>query len=45
MKKGINKKNGKILVDIDPKYFRPSEIDNLRGDYSKAKKYLNGNQK
>ena len=38
--KGINKKNGKILVDIDPKYFRPSEIDNLRGDYSKAKKIL-----
>ncbi len=34
-------KNGDILVDIDKKYYRPSEVDNLQGDYSKAKKILN----
>ncbi|MGC9036210.1 MAG: GDP-mannose 4,6-dehydratase, partial [Verrucomicrobiia bacterium] len=27
-------------VEIDPRYFRPSEVDYLRGDYSKAKKKL-----
>ena len=30
-------KNGDILVDVDKKYYRPSEVDNLQGDYSKAK--------
>ena len=34
-------KNGDILVDVDKKYYRPSEVDNLQGDYSKAKKILN----
>lgn len=38
--KGINKNNGKILVEIDPWYFRPTEVDSLIGDYSKAKKIL-----
>ena len=38
--KGINKANGKILVEIDPKYFRPTEVDLLIGDYSKAKTKL-----
>jgi len=37
---GIDKKSGKVLVQIDPKYFRPSEVDLLLGDYSKAKKVL-----
>ncbi|MBN1390770.1 MAG: GDP-mannose 4,6-dehydratase [Candidatus Thermoplasmatota archaeon] len=32
--------NGNVLVKIDPKYFRPSEVDHLRGDPSKAKKEL-----
>ena len=38
--KGINKKTGKIIIDIDSKYFRPSEVDYLKGNYSKARKYL-----
>ena len=38
--KGIEKDTGKTIVDIDPKYFRPSEVDYLKGNYSKAKKYL-----
>lgn len=35
--KGIDKKTGKILVEIDPKYFRPSEVDLLLGDATKAR--------
>lgn len=38
--KGIDKKTGKTIIEIDPKYFRPAEIDILQGDYSKAKKML-----
>lgn len=32
--------NGKIRVDIDPVYFRPSEVNSLLADFSKAKKFL-----
>ncbi|MCX8080960.1 MAG: GDP-mannose 4,6-dehydratase [Bacteroidia bacterium] len=39
--KGIDKKTGKILVEVDPRYYRPAEVDLLVGDYSKAKKLLN----
>ena len=38
--KGIDTKTGKVLVEVDPKYFRPTEVDLLIGDYSKAKKEL-----
>ena len=38
--KGIDKKTGKILVEIDPKYFRPTEVEFLLGDCSKALKEL-----
>ncbi|GIV29013.1 MAG: GDP-mannose 4,6-dehydratase [Bacteroidia bacterium] len=38
---GINTSNGKVLVKVDPRYFRPAEVDLLVGDYSKAKKLLN----
>jgi GDPmannose 4,6-dehydratase len=38
--KGIDKKTGKIIIEIDSRYFRPAEVDELRGDYSKAKKKL-----
>ncbi|MEK7453017.1 MAG: GDP-mannose 4,6-dehydratase [Patescibacteria group bacterium] len=38
--KGINKKTGKIIIEIDQKYFRPAEVDILLGDYSKAKEKL-----
>ena len=37
---GLNKKTGKILVKVDPVYFRPTDVNELRGDYSKAKKEL-----
>ena len=37
---GYNKKNGDIYVKIDSVYFRPTEIDELRGDASKEKKEL-----
>ncbi|HBU07470.1 MAG TPA: GDP-mannose 4,6-dehydratase [Candidatus Magasanikbacteria bacterium] len=39
--KGIDKKTGKVLVEIDPRYFRPAEVDFLQGDASKAKNILN----
>ncbi|MDR2942309.1 MAG: GDP-mannose 4,6-dehydratase [Treponema sp.] len=34
--KGIDKNTGNILVEIDPRYFRPAEVDILIGDPSKA---------
>jgi len=43
--KGINKKTGKVIIEIDPKYFRPTEVESLLGDYSKAKKELGWNPK
>lgn len=39
--KGIDKKTGNILVEIDKKYFRPAEVELLLGDPSKAEKELN----
>lgn len=38
--KGVDKKTGKILIEIDPKYFRPTEVNSLLGDPSKARKIL-----
>ncbi len=38
--KGIDKKTGKVVVEVDPRYFRPAEVDVLLGDASKAKKLL-----
>ncbi len=38
--KGIDAKSGKVLVEIDPHYFRPTEVDLLLGDFSKAKNIL-----
>jgi GDPmannose 4,6-dehydratase len=37
---GKNRKTGETLVKVDERYFRPSEVDYLRGDFSKAKKEL-----
>ena len=37
---GINKANGKEIVKVDPKYFRPTEVDLLIGDPTKAQKEL-----
>ncbi len=33
-------KSSKVLVDIDPRYFRPTEVDLLMGDASKAREKL-----
>ena len=38
--KGINKATGKTLVSVDPRYFRPTEVDLLVGDATKAKEKL-----
>ena len=38
--KGIDKENGQVIIDLDKKYLRPSEVDFLRGDFSKARKLL-----
>jgi len=37
---GYNKSNGEVVVDIDPKYFRPTDVNHLLGDPTKAKKLL-----
>jgi GDPmannose 4,6-dehydratase len=37
---GIDSITGEILVRIDPRYYRPAEVNLLMGDYSKAKKVL-----
>lgn len=38
--KGIDRKTGKTIIEIDPRYFRSAEVDILIGDYSKAKEKL-----
>lgn len=37
---GIDKTTGKVLIEVDPRYFRPTEVDLLLGDSSKARKEL-----
>ena len=39
--KAIDIKTKKIIIKVNPKYFRPNEVDNLRGNPKKAKKALN----
>lgn len=39
--KGIDSKTKEILVEVSPRYFRPTEVDLLIGDASKAKRILN----
>jgi len=36
--KGIDPSTGKVLIEISPRYFRPAEVDILRGDASRAAK-------
>jgi len=40
---GIDGSTGKVLVEIDPKYFRPTEVEQLLGDPTKAKTLLGWN--
>ena len=41
--KGINRATGRVLVELDPKYFRPAEVEQLLGDPTKAKEKLGWN--
>lgn len=41
--KGIDKKTGKIVIDVDPQFFRPAEVDLLLGDPTKAVNVLKWN--
>lgn len=41
--KGIEAGTGKVLVEVDPKYFRPCEVEQLLGDPTKAKTLLGWN--
>ena len=41
--KGIDKATGRVLVEVDPKYFRPCEVEQLLGDPTKAKTMLGWN--
>jgi len=38
--KGINAQTGDTVIEIDPRYFRPTEVDMLIGDAAKARKQL-----
>lgn len=41
--KGIDVATGKVLVSVNPKWYRPTDVDNLWGDPSKAKSVLGWN--
>jgi GDPmannose 4,6-dehydratase len=41
--KGIDKATGKVLVEVDPQYFRPTEVEQLLGDPTKARTLLGWN--
>ena len=38
--KGVDKATGRVIIEVDPRYFRPTEVDLLLGDSSKARKEL-----
>lgn len=40
---GIDVKTGRVLVEVDPKFFRPAEVEQLLGDPTKAQKELGWN--
>lgn len=42
-RKGIDAATGNVLVEVDPKYFRPCEVEQLLGDPTKAKTLLGWN--
>ena len=41
--KGIDEATGKVIVEVDPKYFRPCEVEQLLGDPTKARERLGWN--
>jgi GDPmannose 4,6-dehydratase len=40
LEKGYDNQTGKLIVSVDSRYFRPTEVDALLGDFSKAKEKL-----
>ena len=42
---GIDQATGRVLVEVDPKYFRPAEVETLLGDPTKAKTLLDGTRR
>jgi len=38
--KGINKKTGEVIIEVDPRYFRLAEVDSLLGDSTRAREKL-----
>jgi len=42
---GIDKETGKTVIKVDPRYFRPAEVETLLGDSTKARKQLGWNPK
>jgi GDPmannose 4,6-dehydratase len=38
--RGVEASSGRVLVEIDPRYLRPAEVDHLEGDASKARRKL-----
>ena len=43
--KGVDVASGRVLVEVDPRYFRPTEVELLVGDASKARSKLGWNHK
>jgi GDPmannose 4,6-dehydratase len=43
--KGVDMKTGRVLIEVDPRYFRPTEVDLLLGDPSKAERLLGWKRK
>lgn len=41
--KGISEETGQVVVEVDPKYFRPAEVEQLLGDPTKARTLLGWN--
>ena len=39
--RAINLENNKVIIKIDKKFLRPTEVEFLKGDFSKTKKLLN----
>ncbi|MDR1917255.1 MAG: GDP-mannose 4,6-dehydratase [Synergistaceae bacterium] len=43
--KGLDSKSGRVLIEVDPRYFRPTEVELLLGDPSKAERVLGWKRK
>lgn len=41
--KGVDAKTGRVLIEVDPKYYRPAEVEQLLGNPTKAKELLGWN--